>query len=179
MFFSNYVDSTLKKLKSQSANIFTLINLSLGGISILFTTQNELKLALIFIFLAALSDRFDGMIARKLKIESELGKQLDSLCDLISFGVAPALLLYQGLLHEYSVPGVFFTILYIACGALRLARFNITEMNGYFQGMPITLAGCLLTLSYFLISLIPSSSFLFILPLLSFCMISTFKIKKI
>jgi CDP-diacylglycerol--serine O-phosphatidyltransferase len=178
LIFLDYLDSTLKKLKSQTANILTLLNLSLGGLSILFTVKNDLSLALIFIFLAALSDRFDGMVARKLGIESELGKQLDSLCDLISFGVAPALLLYQGLLFHYSVPAAFFTILYIACGALRLARFNVTESNGYFQGVPITLAGCLLTLSYFLISTVPAEFFLFLLLSLSFLMVGTFKVKK-
>ncbi|MFX3624473.1 MAG: CDP-diacylglycerol--serine O-phosphatidyltransferase [Ectobacillus sp.] len=178
MFFFNYLDSTLKKAKSQIANVCTLLNLSLGGLSILFTVKGELNLALIFIFAAALSDRFDGMIARKLGIESELGKQLDSLCDLVSFGVAPALLLYQGLLHTYSLPGTFFTILYIACGAWRLARFNVTETNGYFQGVPITVAGCLLTLSYFLIGTAPAGMFLFLLLTLSFLMVSNFTIKK-
>ncbi|MBO9129563.1 CDP-diacylglycerol--serine O-phosphatidyltransferase [Bacillus sp. 165] len=179
MFLLNYLDHTFRKLKSQIANIFTLINLSLGGLAILFTVKNELQLALIFIFSAALSDRFDGMVARKLGIESELGKQLDSLCDLISFGVAPALLLYQALLFEYSAPAAFFTILYIACGAIRLARFNVTESTGYFQGVPITAAGCLLTLSYFLIPHIPASAFMFLLLFLSFMMISNITIRKI
>jgi CDP-diacylglycerol--serine O-phosphatidyltransferase len=178
LFLSNYLDHTLKKLKSQTANIFTLMNLSLGGFAILSTVKNELQLALIFIFLAALSDRFDGMIARKLGIESELGKQLDSLCDLISFGVAPALLIYQALLFQYSAPAAFFTILYIACGAFRLARFNITEANGYFQGVPITVAGCSLTLSYFLIGHVPASAYMFLLLFLAFMMVSNFKIKK-
>lgn len=178
MFFLENLDATFKKLKAQTANIFTLLNLSLGSASILFTVQNELNLALIFIFLAALSDRFDGMIARKLGIESELGKQLDSLCDLVSFGVAPALLLYQGALHEYSAPAVFFTTLYIASGAFRLARFNVSESNGYFQGVPITAAGCLVTLGYFLIGSVPDWSLLLLLLLLSFLMVSSFKVKK-
>ena len=63
---------------------------------------------MLLIFIAALLDRFDGMIARKLNIESELGKQLDSMSDIISFGVAPALLLYQGILYEFGGPGIIF-----------------------------------------------------------------------
>ncbi|MCP8967202.1 CDP-diacylglycerol--serine O-phosphatidyltransferase [Ectobacillus ponti] len=172
------LDSTLRKLKAQTANICTMVNLSLGCAALLFTLQDEFKLALIFIFLAALSDRFDGMLARKLGIESELGRQLDSLCDLVSFGVAPALLIYQTVLYDYSVPGAFFTILYIACGAFRLARFNVTESNGYFQGVPITVAGCLLTLSYFLAGTVSTNVFLVLLIALSFLMVSSVKLKK-
>src|SRR5690606_39164492 len=127
MFFLDYLDSTLKKLKTHAANVLTLFNLSLGGFSILFALKNELNISLLLIFLAALADRFDGMVARKFQIESELGKQLDSMCDIISFGVAPALLLYQGILFEFGAPGMFFTILYIGCGAFRLARFNLSE----------------------------------------------------
>ena len=81
------------------------------------------------------------MTARKFNIESELGKQLDSMSDIISFGVAPALLLYQGILNEFGGPGSFFTVFYIGCGAFRLARFNIPR-KGYFTGLPITAAGC-------------------------------------
>lgn len=89
MFLLDYLDHTIKKIKSQSANALTLLNLSLGSFAILFILRDELKLSLLLIFLAALADRFDGMVARKLNIESELGKQLDSMCDIISFGIAP------------------------------------------------------------------------------------------
>ena len=99
------------------------------------------------------------MTARKLNIESELGKQLDSMSDIISFGVAPALLLYQGILFEFGAPGAFFTIFYIACGAFRLARFNISDNNGYFTGLPITAAGCFATLSFLINSVFPSTVF--------------------
>nr|WP_220129081.1 CDP-diacylglycerol--serine O-phosphatidyltransferase [Anoxybacillus calidus] len=173
------MDHTLKKLKAHTANALTLINLSLGGFSILFTLKGQLNVSVLLIFLAALADRFDGTVARKLNIESELGKQLDSMSDIISFGVAPALLLYQGLLHEFGVPGAFFTILYIGCGAFRLARFNITENNGYFSGLPITVAGVLLTLSYLTIHYFPPQFFIFLMIILSFLMVSTFKLKKV
>jgi CDP-diacylglycerol--serine O-phosphatidyltransferase len=179
MFLQDVLDITIKKLKSQTANVITLTNLSLGGFAIIFCIHGNLRLSLLLIFIAALADRFDGMVARKFNIESELGKQLDSMGDIISFGVAPALLLYQGILNEFGGPGTFFAVLYIACGAFRLARFNITESNGYFTGMPITAAGCLATLSFLAIPYLPPVTFLFIMIILSFLMVSTFKLKKV
>ncbi|WP_062104611.1 CDP-diacylglycerol--serine O-phosphatidyltransferase [Bacillus niameyensis] len=179
MFFANVLDQTIRKLKSQVANVLTLINLGLGGFAIIAGINGQLHLSLILIFIAALCDRFDGMTARKFQIESELGKQLDSMSDIVSFGVAPALLLYQGILHMYGFPGIFFTIFYIGCGAFRLARFNITESNGFFTGLPITAAGCILTLGYLAIPYLPSYSFLFIILILSIMMISTFTFKKV
>ncbi|MFS0644174.1 CDP-diacylglycerol--serine O-phosphatidyltransferase [Siminovitchia sp. 179-K 8D1 HS] len=179
MFLSEVVDHTIKKLKSQVANVLSLINLGLGGFAIIAGINGQLHLSLLLIFVAALTDRFDGMAARKLHIESDLGKQLDSMSDIISFGVAPALLLYQGILNLFGFPGIFFTVFYIGCGAFRLARFNITENNCYFTGLPITAAGCLLTLSFLAVPYLPPSSFLFITLILSFLMISTFTLKKI
>ncbi|WP_062355649.1 CDP-diacylglycerol--serine O-phosphatidyltransferase [Bacillus kwashiorkori] len=179
MFLSQVIDNTIKKLKTQLANILTMTNLFLGGFAIIFTLHGNLSLSLLLIFLAALADRFDGLAARKLKSESDLGKQLDSMSDIISFGVAPALLMYEGILNVLSVPGIFFTILYISCGAFRLARFNITESNGYFTGLPITAAGCILTFSYLGIPYFPPQFFLFLTLLLSFFMVSPFKIKKV
>ncbi|WP_078379620.1 CDP-diacylglycerol--serine O-phosphatidyltransferase [Sutcliffiella halmapala] len=178
MILSEVVDHTLKKLKSQTANLFTLTNLGLGGFAILYTLKGQLSLSLLLIFIAAFADRFDGMVARKFNIESELGKQLDSMSDIISFGVAPALLIYQGILFEYGISGMFFTILYISCGAFRLAKFNITESNGYFTGLPITAAGCFVTLSFLAEPYIPSQVYMFVLLIMAFLMIGTFKLKK-
>jgi CDP-diacylglycerol---serine O-phosphatidyltransferase len=179
MFLSDVIDQTIKKLKSQTANLLTLTNLSLGGFAIIFSLNNQLNLSLLLIFLAALTDRFDGMVARKFNIESELGKQLDSMSDIISFGVAPAILIYQAVLFEFGAPGSFFTILYIGCGAFRLARFNITENNGYFTGLPITAAGCIATLSYLFVPYILPVSYIFIMLILGLLMVSTFKLKKV
>jgi CDP-diacylglycerol---serine O-phosphatidyltransferase len=179
MFLLEYLDSTFKKLKAHTANILTLINLSLGGFSILFILKNELNLGLLLIFLAALADRFDGMVARKFQIESELGKQLDSMCDIISFGVAPALLLYQGIIHEFGAPGMFFTVFYIGCGAFRLAKFNISDNKGFFVGLPITAAGCLLTLSFLAIPYVSPQLFIYLMIILSFLMVGTFKLRKV
>jgi CDP-diacylglycerol--serine O-phosphatidyltransferase len=178
MFLLEVFDQTIKKLKSQAANVLTLTNLGLGGYAIIAEINGNLRLSLLLIFLAALLDRFDGMAARKFHIESELGKQLDSMSDIISFGVAPALLLFQGILYEFGAPGIFFTVFYIGCGAFRLARFNISEQNGYFTGLPITVAGCLATLSFLAIPFSPPQMFFFLIILLSLLMISPFKLKK-
>lgn len=179
MFLHDVFDTTVKKLKSQTANVLTLANLSLGGFAIIVGMNGNLNLSLLLIFIAALADRFDGMVARKFNIESELGKQLDSMSDIISFGVAPALLIYQGILSQFGAPGAFFTVFYIGCGAFRLARFNISESNGYFTGLPITAAGVLATLSFLAISFIPPQTFLFIMMILSFLMVSPFRLKKV
>lgn len=179
MFFVNVLDHTIKKCKAQAANVLTMMNLSLGGFAIISIMKGNLNLGLLLIFIAALADRFDGMAARKFHIESELGKQLDSMSDIISFGVAPALLMYQSILFEFGAPGAFFTILYMGCGAFRLARFNISENNEYFTGLPITAAGCLATVSFLFIPYAPPYVFLFIMMFLSFLMISPFTLKKI
>jgi CDP-diacylglycerol---serine O-phosphatidyltransferase len=179
MYLLEVFDQKIKKLKSQLANVLTLANLSLGGLSIISSINGNLNLSLLLIFLAALLDRFDGMVARKLNIESELGKQLDSMSDIISFGVAPAILLYQGILNEFGAPGDFFTVFYIGCGAFRLARFNLSDNVKYFTGLPITAAGCLITLSYLGIAYLPPQFFLFLVIILSLLMISSFKLKKV
>ncbi|MHA7137217.1 CDP-diacylglycerol--serine O-phosphatidyltransferase [Rossellomorea arthrocnemi] len=178
MFLSEVVDQTFKKLKSQTANLITLSNLSLGGFAIISILHNQLNLSLLLIFIAALTDRFDGMVARKMHIESELGKQLDSMSDIISFGIAPALLLYISVLNQYDFPGMFFTIFYIGCGAFRLARFNISENDGYFTGLPITVAGCLLTLCYLTIPFVSGVLILCMTITLAVLMISPFTLKK-
>src|SRR5690625_2336866 len=98
MFLSRLIDYT--KIKSQLANGITLMNLSFGVMAIIFVVNGSEKLALLFILLAALFDRFDGKVARKFNIESASGKELDSLCDLVSFGVAPALLIYHSILYQ-------------------------------------------------------------------------------
>jgi CDP-diacylglycerol---serine O-phosphatidyltransferase len=178
MFLSERVDDTVKQLKDQSANIVTLLNLSFGIVSIIFTLKGMENIGVLMIFLAVLADWFDGKIARKLNIASEFGKQLDSLCDLISFGAAPAFLIYQSIGSQYSIAGIWITVIYILCGAIRLARFNVTEFNGRFVGLPITAAGCLLTVSQTAMAFIPNVFYLFLMIVLSFLMISTIEVRK-
>ena len=89
--------------KSSIPNIFTFINLSFGILSLLATFESNYQLACIFILLAALVDRYDGRIARYLQVSSDLGKELDSLADLVSFGVAPSILIF--LLFDFYTLG--------------------------------------------------------------------------
>ncbi|MCF6408573.1 CDP-diacylglycerol--serine O-phosphatidyltransferase [Pseudalkalibacillus salsuginis] len=178
MYFLDRVDHTLKRMKSQTANAMTLLNMTFGAVAIVCVLKGQLEMSFWFIFLCALFDRFDGMIARKLQIESEFGKQLDSLCDLISFGVAPAFLIYQAILHDFGTPGIVFIIIYMLCGAIRLARFNITEFDGHFRGVPITAAGCIVALSFLTVDMMPNFIFMFLILILSFLMISNVSVKK-
>lgn len=177
MFFSKYIDYT--KIKGHLANAITLMNLSFGIIAILIILKGYTHMSLVFIFLAALFDRFDGMIARKYNAESDFGKELDSLSDLVSFGVAPALLLYQSSLYELSGVGMMLIVLYIVSGAIRLARFNVKEFNGVYYGVPITVAGVVLTFSVLLVPYLPASFFAVLIALFTLLMISNLKIVKV
>ncbi len=169
-----------KKLKANTANLITLTNLSFGGFSALATINGQTKLALFLIFLSALADRYDGVVARKFRIESELGKQLDSLCDLISFGVAPAVLVYQVSMQEAGPLGMFFAVFFIGCGAYRLARFNVTPSGGgFFTGMPIPVAACIVSFFTLFTDALPPGFFMILSCLLSLAMVSSIKMKKI
>ena len=179
MYLQNAMSQTIKKLKTHTANMITIGNLAFGGAAIMATLNEYYSFSVLFIFVAGLLDRFDGMVARRFQLESELGKQLDSMSDIISFGIAPALLMYSLVLQNFNFAGMAVTVIYIACGAFRLARFNITEANGFFTGLPITVAGVLLTLSYFAIEYVPSVTYMFLFIILAFLMISTFTLRKV
>lgn len=137
---------TMIKYKYNYANMITLLNLSMGCFSLLCVLENEHRLASIFILIGALLDRLDGKIARKLGIVTDLGKELDSLSDLVSFGVAPGILLWSLSLNKIFMYGSGITIIYILSGAYRLARFNVSGNTEYYVGVPITLAGGILAM---------------------------------
>lgn len=165
--------------------LLTLLNLSFGVLSIIETSKGNFFISAIFILIAALMDRYDGRIARALEVSSELGKELDSLSDLVSFGVAPALLVFNKFsflgFDNLKTIGICSLLLYIICGSYRLAKYNISEFNGIFTGVPITLAGFIVAL-YVLIMPVKSSSSIssiFLLMILSYLMVSKFKFKKI
>lgn len=136
--------------KSCIPNIFTFTNLSCGVISILSVLNNNLMAAAIFILLAGLVDRYDGRVARYLDVSSEIGKELDSLADLVSFGVAPSILTY--ILFNFQnlgpkgIIGIILLIAFPLCGAFRLARYNISDFDGVYTGVPITIVGCFMAL---------------------------------
>lgn len=135
-------ESFKEALKRNVANLFTLGNLVLGMLALFYTLKGFYELAISLVFLAMVLDGLDGKLAVKLNMGSELGKQLDSLCDLVSFGVAPAAIFYVLSLSEYGLAGLAMAIFFTCAGAYRLARFNITFSSApEFTGLPITIAG--------------------------------------
>jgi CDP-diacylglycerol--serine O-phosphatidyltransferase len=160
-------------MTKQIPNIFTLLNLFLGCIAIVFALQTEtisiyvgddlsshynipekISIASYFIFAAAVIDFLDGFVARLMNATSEMGKQLDSLSDVVSFGVAPSVILYQLLRVSFfqepngldtSIAWLLPAFLVACAGAYRLARFNIDTSQSYgFKGVPIPAAGLLI-----------------------------------
>lgn len=133
-------------MRSLIPNMLTSLNLVLGMFSIILTFNGEFEKAALFIVGAMIADGLDGRAARYFKVSSEFGKELDSLCDLVSFGVAPAMLSYSYILKAFDVLGYILAALFATCGALRLARFNVNTgvVKGYFMGLPIPAAGCVM-----------------------------------
>lgn len=176
--------------KNAVPNIFTFANLACGVLSILMTFQSNsldasnYRLACYFILIAALIDRYDGRVARFLNVSSELGKELDSLADLVSFGVAPSILVFS--LYNFSnlgVIGYLLVLIFPIAGAYRLARYNTTTFNNVFMGVPITIAGSFLAL-YSLVTLafghVGNLALSIALVIIcSYLMVSKFKIKKV
>lgn len=170
--------------KSCIPNVFTFINLSCGIISILSVMNNNYAAAGVFILIAGLVDRYDGRIARFLNVSSDLGKELDSLADLVSFGVAPSILIY--ILFDFAsfgpngLLGFILLIAFPICGAYRLARFNTCNFDGVFTGVPITIAGCFIAI-FALLNLKDTTSIyiaIIIMIAFSYLMVSNFKLKK-
>jgi CDP-diacylglycerol--serine O-phosphatidyltransferase len=122
-------------------NMFTLGNLACGTLAIVNIFNDEPKTAVFLVFLAAVLDFFDGFLARLLKVSGELGKQLDSMADLVTFGVAPACLLYT---LSFNIDGMarFSFLLLAVLSAYRLAKFNLdTRQSSSFIGVPTPITG--------------------------------------
>ncbi|QCX34620.1 CDP-diacylglycerol--serine O-phosphatidyltransferase [Caloramator sp. E03] len=161
-------------------SIFTFLNLSFGMLSILFTLTNNTKLAALMIIISAFVDRYDGKIARKFDAVTLFGKELDSLSDLISFGAAPAILCWSLFLSNFGIIGYIITILFPIAGAYRLARFNVTQFNNVYMGVPITVAGGIIALDCLLNIFILEHNLIstILMLILSFLMVSKVKIQK-
>ena len=127
-------------------SMFTMGNLLLGVFALVLALDQEYIQGGFMVLLAGVMDYFDGKVARKLQVSSEFGKELDSLADLVSFGVAPAILAYALKLSEWGYWGLAISLTFVMCGALRLARFNVTTFSGSFMGVPITVAGGIVAL---------------------------------
>jgi CDP-diacylglycerol--serine O-phosphatidyltransferase len=172
-------------LKKAIPNLITFTNLSFGVLSILEIYKQNFFVAAMFIIIAALIDRYDGRIARFLNISSELGKNLDSLSDLISFGVAPGILIFTKytLFDSIYIKVLTLSVLliYVICGAYRLANYNISKFNGTFTGIPITISGFVLAIYSILApyNTIFSVLSIILLALFAYLMVSKIKFKKI
>ena len=140
-----------KKTRYVLPNILTLAGVCLGISSIKFALDLNFKLAVIFVLLAAILDALDGRIARLIKGTSDFGKELDSLTDFVSFGIAPAFIIYFWELNNYGKIGWEITLIYSVCCVLRLARFNLTKFDesqswkqNYFEGIPTPIGAILI-----------------------------------
>ena len=141
-------------MKAFIPNLLTLLNLFSGAIAVIFAVEGALTIAALFVSLGIFFDFFDGFLARKLKVESTLGLQLDSLADMVTSGLVPGLIMFQLLSLSISGSGHYmdllpYTGLLITLGsAYRLANFNIiVDQKNYFTGLP-TPANALLILSF-------------------------------
>jgi len=140
-----------KKTRYLLPNILTLGGVCLGISSIKFSIDGNFSLAVTLILFAAILDALDGRIARLIKGTSEFGKELDSLTDFVSFGIAPVFVLYFWDLNKYGKLGWAITLVYSVCCVLRLARFNLTKVeetqkwkNNFFEGIPSPAGGLLI-----------------------------------
>ena len=147
-----------KNTRTILPNMFTLVGVCIGLTSIKFAFDERFGLAIICIIVAGLIDGLDGRIARLIKGTSKVGKELDSLTDMISFGVAPAFIMFFWKLNTLGRFGWLLCLIYVICVALRLARFNVNSnqepswRDNFFEGVPSP-AGGILVLTPLIISL--------------------------
>ena len=170
-------------------NLVTTANLFCGFYSIIHSIKGEFKVAAIAVVVAAIFDLLDGRLARLTHATSKFGAEYDSLCDLVSFGLAPSLLMFQWALNPFGRLGWMACFLFAACGALRLARFNVqvgvVEKN-YFQGLPIPMAGGIVASAYLAFEDMgwdpvvewQSRGLLFMVMLLGIVMVSNFRYRS-
>ena len=138
-----------KKSRVILPNILTLIGVCIGLTSIKFAFDGKFELSILAVIVAGIIDGLDGRIARLIKGTSKVGKELDSLTDVISFGVAPAFIMYFWSMSEIGRLGWLISIIYVVCVALRLARFNVNSeaepswRDNFFEGIPSPAGGIL------------------------------------
>ncbi len=132
-------------------SVLTLIGVCLGITSIKFAMDGNFGFAVLFIIVAAILDGLDGRVARMIKGTSDFGKELDSLTDFVSFGIAPVFVIYFWELNQFGKLGWLLVLLFSICCVLRLARFNLTKFDineewkmNFFQGIPSPAGGCLI-----------------------------------
>jgi CDP-diacylglycerol---serine O-phosphatidyltransferase len=164
-------------------NLFTAINMFCGFLSILSASEENYNYAAWLIFIAAIFDALDGMVARLTNSASELGVELDSLSDIVSFGAAPSFLLYKTFFYSMGTWGIIISALPLIAGGFRLARFNIQLVGfskSFFLGLPIPSSA--LTIASFVLAFFsdgfsrPISDFITpMILVLSFLMVSNIR----
>jgi CDP-diacylglycerol--serine O-phosphatidyltransferase len=167
-------------------NLFTSMNLFCGYYSIIAAVQSRFVDAAIAILIGGVFDLLDGKIARATNTTSKFGVEYDSLADLITFGLAPALLMFLWVLESMGRPGWSAALLFTLCGALRLARFNTySSSSPDFEGLPIPAAAAMnvsVVLFFTRLGITPEPFKLVLLVMmftLSFCMVSSFRYKSL
>jgi len=176
----------MRVTRSIVPNLFTLANLFCGFAAVIAALENSIERAAFLILLSGIFDALDGVVARLTRSASEFGVELDSLCDAVSFGLAPSVILYMAFFHTMGNWGQLLASLPALTGVLRLARFNVQltslEDKQYFRGMPIP-AGAFAVLSYVVFvhpsTLIPEewkpAAIIAVTVLVSLAMVSTIK----
>jgi CDP-diacylglycerol---serine O-phosphatidyltransferase len=160
-------------------NVLTVINLFVGILAILLAFIQQWVLAIMLIFAAALFDSVDGRIARRLNVANDVGRQLDIISDLISFGVAPSTIAYLLNFADSGWSGGILVAVFPLCGVVRLFRFKVFKVKGYYVGLPIAVAGSMLAVCSYLTSSFPSLVLTIVLLVLAGMMVSTIRVPKI
>ncbi|MBR9700075.1 CDP-diacylglycerol--serine O-phosphatidyltransferase [Candidatus Woesearchaeota archaeon] len=172
--FRNLDKFDLKKIMNLP-DMITFLNLLSGLLAIYFIVQREFQMAAILLIVAVFMDFMDGKVASLLKQKTEFGKQIDSLADMSSFGIATAFFGFS-----YAAVDLFLgiaLIFFITCGMIRLARYNIINLREGFIGMPITLNGLIIPLIFFFS--LPTIFYPYLFILLGALMISPFTIRRV
>lgn len=166
-------------------NLLTTTNMFFGFMSIIFAIRGEYSFGSYAIVAAAVFDLLDGRVARMTDTTSDFGAEYDSLCDLISFGMAPALIMYLWALQPFGRLGWLACFVFVACGALRLARFNVQPVDekSHFRGLPIPMAAGIVASSVLCFRDLGVDAsrnwlLLFMTILLGFTMVSQFRYKS-
>jgi len=159
--------------KSIVANTVTSLNIICGFLSIVYCSEGDFRIASIMIVVAAVFDMLDGIVARLMGTASRFGVELDSLSDVVSFGAAPAFLIYKAHMYQFGIWGIALSSCLMVFGSLRLARFNIQVENlnekGDFKGLPIPVSAitiALLVMSFHKDNIITAPFDKFVIPLI-------------
>ncbi|HHQ45339.1 MAG TPA: CDP-diacylglycerol--serine O-phosphatidyltransferase [Candidatus Altiarchaeales archaeon] len=154
-------------------DLLTLVNLMLGFTSIIYTINADYTMAATFILLSVIIDAFDGFFARMLSAESKIGMELDSMADLVSFGVAAGILAYT--LYLKTTGGFIVCTLIPVCAAIRLARYNIVHQRSYFTGLPTPAVGGFIASLAYTQTRLENTHLMVIFAVLAYLMVSEIK----